>query len=136
MSVLIGIMSVSLSGNVFAQVPTSFYPNYQIQSERESILDTFVQLEAQKRIGQDPAPNVFSQLYNNFQVVFPQLPQDSNYQIVYQQCRLLSQDVANGYTYDKFINFMENCYTPLNRTIREIGNKYTMEASALANPSQ
>ncbi len=123
-------------GQAEAAVPAQYYPNYQIQDKRDNILDTFVELEAQKKIGQDPSISLFSQLRSDFASVFPFLPSDSNYKIIYEQCTILSSELSWGYTYDKFINFMENCFDPLNRTIKEITQKATMKPSITANPTQ
>lgn len=119
-----------------AAIPNFFLPNYQILDSYQLVLDSFVELEAKKRIWQDPGAAIFSKLNSSFASVFPYLPNNSNYKIVYQQCEILSQNLSAWYTYDKFINFMENCFDPLNRTIKEIGQKYTIKPVIVANPQQ
>lgn len=136
-SILTAGFHVGTTPKVEAQgVPSSYYPNYQIQSQWGAILDSFVELEAKRKIGEDPSSSTFSEINNNLRAVIPSLPSESEYKIIYEQCLLLSSSVARGYTYDKFINFMENCFSPLNRAIKEISNKFTMKPSISANPTQ
>ena len=118
-----------------AQVPREYEANFGIQENWNAILDDFIKLEAAKQIGWDPDLAIFSRLASNFWRVFPQLPQEGEFKIVYEQCQQLANSTRSSYTYDAFVWFMERCFSPLNNIIKQVNSKYTIKPSANANPS-
>jgi hypothetical protein len=73
----------------------------------------------------------------SFQIVFPKFPQDYAFQVVYQQCLTLSQQLTT-YTSLNYENelgtFMTNCYKPFKDILTKINSQYTIVATAKATP--
>ncbi|NCQ82422.1 hypothetical protein GW750_06590 [bacterium] len=70
-----------------------------------------------------------------FDDVFPYLPQQKSYKIVYQQCILLTESLGDSFEYSKFTNFLDNCQSDLNKIIKEINSKHTVKVNVSANPA-
>ncbi|MDR0861002.1 MAG: hypothetical protein LBO09_08835 [Candidatus Peribacteria bacterium] len=123
--------------STFAQsVPDEYYPNYRIQTGWEKIQEIFVQIDAAKRMGTTDSlsSDLFTELHSNFGSVFAAFPQEYNFKVVYQQCLDSASILAVNNTTDNFQTFMNNCYTPLNKTIGTINAQYTIQVSASKNP--
>ncbi len=131
------ILLIAISGFFTkALVNPEFQANYEIWQSWDKILDDFVKLEASSKVGKDPDLSIFKDLYENFQKVFPNLPQKKTYKIVYEQCNLLVQDLMNWYSYTKFTNFQNNCQKEINKVMKEINNSYTVKAKVKVSPQQ
>ena len=87
--VLVGTMSLRGASPAYAQIPSEYEANFSITSNWNAILDDFVKLNAAKEIGGEPDPAIFRRLQGNFGSVFPQLPQEGEFQVVYEQCQQL-----------------------------------------------
>jgi len=116
-------------------VDEKFQPNYLINQQRDRILDIFVEIEAQSKVWEDIEENTFLELEQLFDDVFPYLPQQKSYKIVYQQCILLTESLGDSFEYSKFTNFLDNCQSDLNKIIKEINSKHTVKVNVSANPA-
>lgn len=119
----------------FWAIPNSYIANYDIQSDRDTISQTFVQIEANNKIWVETSITTFSQLYQSFSNIFPKFPQDYSFQVVYQQCLQLTNSLWNIYNYNTFSSFMDNCYKPFSQILTRINTNFTIKASATARPS-
>ncbi len=88
-----------------------------------------------KKVGDIVPTTIFLDLYKNFQILFPQLPQRNNYKIVYNVCirqaQKLSLENTNGVEFD---TYMDQCQGPINTIMKEINTNYTVKANAKASP--
>ncbi len=118
-----------------ATINQEFQPNYLINDSWDAILDDFVKLEALSKVGKDPDENIFFDLNQNFQKVFPNLSQKKTYKIVYEQCNILSEDLMEDYSYTSFTNFQNNCQKEINKVMKEINSNFTIKANVKVQPS-
>lgn len=116
------------------QLPQEYIPNYQIAKERQDILDMFVQIQAVKNTGLDLDEDFFKKLGDDFNKVFPSLPQESKFKVTYEQCRILTNNLAQEYTFNKFGQFLDSCFSALDRDIKEMNAKYSVQAKIKVNP--
>ena len=119
---------------VFWAVPDYYKANYSISSDWENIKKTFVEIEANNQIWEITPAESFINLANSFDNVFPRFPQEYNFQIVYQKCKTLSQNLWIWYNQNTFASFMDNCFKPLSSILNTIDSSYTVKPSASANP--
>jgi PKD repeat protein len=121
-----------------AGIPNEYVANYDIQADWDRILDLFVQIDADSKIGQQTPQTKFSQLSSSFSTVFPKLPQEYTFKVTYSQCLSLAQSMASATSLDytsKLNLFMTNCYKPLSDILKKITTKYAIIANAKINPS-
>lgn len=128
--VIIGTMSIAS-----ANVPDLYKANYWIASDRENIKKIFVQIEANNDIWEITPSSSFSSLHTSFQNVLNKFPQEYTFQITYEKCRTLSQNLANAYSQSTFASFMNNCFKPLSQILNTIDASYTVKAWAKASPT-
>jgi len=136
---LIGLLPLApkLSSNVYGQntqLPQEYIPNYQIAKERNEILNMFVQIQAVKNTGLDLDEDFFKKLATNFEKVFPRLPQESKFKVTYEQCRILTNNLSQEYTFNKFGQFLDSCFSALDRDIKDMNAKYSVQAKMKTNP--
>lgn len=113
----LALCSISILGGSFlvyhqdvsANIPEDYQANYGISNVREAITDDFISIQAKKKIGETPDSSLFQRLASNFAIVFPKLPQKTNYKITFEQCLLLSQRLTNSYTALTFDSFIDQC---------------------------
>lgn len=129
---VLGFVSI---GTCFWAIPNSYIANYDIQNDRDTISKTFVQIEANNKIWLETPTNTFSQLHQSFSNIFPKFPQDYSFQVVYQQCLQLTNNLWNIYNYNTFSSFMDNCYKPFSQILTRINTNFTIKASAWARPN-
>jgi len=115
-------------------IDTNFGPNYDLNVDREKVLDIFVQIEASDGIWKDPNVSLFFELYELFQDIFIQLPQNKDYRIVYERCLILTDELSTSYDYITFVSFVEKCQRDLNNIIKEVNNKYTVKPIVKLSP--
>ncbi len=120
---------------VFAAIPSNYVANYDIQNDRDSISNTFIQIEANNKIWVETPTSTFSDLHQNFVNIFPKFPQDYSFQVVYQQCLQLSNNLSNTYNPNTFASFVDNCYKPLSQILTRINTNFTIRANAVARPT-
>jgi hypothetical protein len=53
--------------------------------------------------------SVFGILYNDFNAVFPKLPQRNNYRIVFDTCKVQAQKLSQAYSSLDFDIFVDQC---------------------------
>jgi len=116
-------------------IPNNYIANYDIQNDRDTISQTFVQIEANNKIWVETPITTFSQLYKSFSNIFPKFPQDYSFQVVYQQCLQLTNSLWSTYNYNTFSSFMDNCYKPFSQILTRINTNFTTKASATARPN-
>ncbi|MCF7834746.1 PKD domain-containing protein [Candidatus Gracilibacteria bacterium] len=117
-----------------SSVPKEYIANYKISSDREKIQQLLVEIESANKIGAEIPASKFGDLNSSFNSIFQYFPQDYDFKVVYQQCLTLSQDLSFGYTYNKLVSFMDNCYKPFKQILDKINTKYTVQAKGSANP--
>ncbi len=120
----------------FAAIPNDYIANYDIRDDREQISQTFIQIEANNKIGTQTPIATFSELNQNFTNIFPKFPQDYDFQVVYQQCLQLTNSLWNVYNYNTFMSFMDNCSKPFSQILSKINSDFTTKASAAVNPNK
>lgn len=122
------------SSQTSSSVPKEYIANYKISSDREKIQQLLVEIESANKIWSEIPASKFGDLNTSFSNIFQYFPQDYDFKIVYQQCLSLSQELSFGYTYNKLVSFMDNCYKPLKQILDKINTKYTVKAKWSANP--
>lgn len=80
-----------------------------------------------KKVGQNPSSSLFAQLHKDFKIVFPLLPQKSNYKIIYNACLIQTEKLAVHYQDNDFDTYMDQCQTPLNNVMKEVNTNYTIK---------
>lgn len=119
----------------FAAVPTEYQANYEIQADYDAIInELFVEIQAKSQVGQQIQPSIFADLHKKFLQVFPHLPSQYSYNVIYQQCTDLSFQLSLVYNYNTLVSFMENCFKPLNETIQNINRNYSIKAEGIIAP--
>lgn len=116
-------------------VPDYYKANYSIANDWENIKKIFIEIEANNQIGEETSPESFNSLYHSFNNVFPKFPQEYNFQIVYQKCKTLSQNLSSIYNQNIFASFMDNCFRPLSTILNTIDSSYTVKPNITVNPS-
>jgi hypothetical protein len=135
---LYSLAALTLITGVFAQksnIPPYYFANYGIKVQREQIQDMFVTIDATKSIGSELDSAFFQDLSQNFDQVFPYLPQDSQFKIIYEQCRITTDALASSYNYNGFSKFLDDCFNPFNRSIKIMNEKYTVQPVVALNPA-
>ena len=129
------IVLISMVWTTFWVVPDYYKANYAISNDWENIKKIFVEIEANNQIWEETSSEKFNSLYSSFNSVFPKFPQEYNFQIVYEKCKTLTQNLWNWYNYNTFASFMDNCFKPLSNILNIIDSKYTIKADIKANPT-
>lgn len=128
-----------LKSTTHAAVPNTYIANYEIAESWEKILGSFVEIDANTKLGNQINPDKFRELNSNLNALFPKLPQDYSFKVTYQQCDLLSKQLAwmssNDMAYrSHFQSFMANCYKPFSDILKTINSKYTAIPKIVASP--
>jgi hypothetical protein len=130
---------VALATVVFAQsaspIPPYYFANYAITNQWDQILSMFTTIDAAKNTGTDLNESFFADLHDYFQDVFPYLPQEEDFAVTYEQCRITSNNLAIDYTYNGFELFLNGCYNPLTRAINRMNSQYSVIPSVNISPS-
>lgn len=118
-------------GPIFA-LP-SYYPNYNIDSQLEKILDILVEVKASKTTGTPIPESSFSTLNKNFKAVFPYFPQTPSYKLTYKQCEITTENLSNWFTQTKFMIFMDRCFEEFNTILRNIDQNYSVKSEIVVS---
>lgn len=118
-----------------SQVPAEYFANYQIQKDWDRLVQLFIDIEANKKVGVLNSAATFDELYQLMKRIFPYFPQDYSSQVLYQQCYSTLENLERSIDRDSFSVFYENCYKPLQTLTTTISNKYTVKAYGTANPN-
>jgi PKD repeat protein len=132
--IMLGLLTCTLT--VQASLPNDYVANYKTTAIWADVLDIFVQIQAHDKTGNPVPPHLFVKLAWDFDAMFPHLPQRPDFKIVYEKCKITTAPLTQVYTLAHFITFKNQCYTPLNGIITQINAKYTVSASASANPNR
>jgi len=111
-----------------------YYPNYKIQKSWDSIIENLSNIRAYKNTGKEIPSSLFTRLNSDFNTVFEYFPQKPDYKIIYKQCSLTTQELSSKYSYDKYLEFEDRCFEPINNILQEINKSYTVKASISAKP--
>jgi len=76
-----------------AAVPNDYIANYSIKTAWDTALGLFVEIDAYQKLGTIIPPNKFQQLSTAFQTLFPKLPQEYAFKVVYEQCTILTNQL-------------------------------------------
>lgn len=118
----------------FGAVPKEYEPNYKIKTNWDNVLADMVKIDAYKQTGTDIPTAIFSNLNKNFNQIFSHFPQTANNKVIYEQCLITTKNLSSKYQYDKFLVFRDRCFEPINKIMKEIDNKYKVEADIKVNP--
>ena len=124
---LVGLFWLFNSSN--AAVSNEYIANYEIKTDRDNILWLLVEIDAASKIWDQVPQTKFAQLNASFQTVFPKLPQQYTFKVVYQQCLSLSQGLTTYTNTDyqnKLSTFLTSCYKPLSDILKQINAKYSI----------
>lgn len=116
-------------------IPNEYLPNYNINSNWQSILEILTRIEAYRKTWTEIPAQVFGGLYTQFRSVWSYLPQDPTYKVVYEQCDITTNNLSKWFTYDKFSTFLDQCYDPITKITSEVNSKYTVVPSIKASPN-
>lgn len=120
---------------VFAQqMPQEFFPNHNINKNRDEILDTLTELQAYRKTGNPIPSGMFGLLYKDFQAVFPYFPDTPNNNLIYRQCELSTQTLVWWVNDEDYATFMTKCFDPISNILRDIAANYTVGAVVTATP--
>lgn len=134
--IALATFTISTLWTVFAAgIPDYYRANYSISSDWENIKKIFIEIEANNQIWEITQPASFVSLNNSFNNVFPKFPQEYSFQIVYEKCKTLSQNLWAWYNSNTFASFMDNCFKPLSSILNTIDSSYTVKPSVVVNPS-
>lgn len=120
-----------------AGIPNEYKPNYETSASRDTILGTFVEIDAANKIWKQIPKSKILDLNSNFQKVFPKYPQDYTFKVIYEQCIQLS-DSLSRYSSWQYLNqmtsFVNNCQKKLTEIIKKFNSDYTIVANIKASP--
>lgn len=97
----------------------------------------FIEINGKSTAGEQIPQTKFAELNASFQTIFPKLPQQYTFKVVYQQCLSLSQGLTTYTNVDyqnKLWAFLTSCYKPVSDVFKQIANKYSVVASAKVSP--
>ncbi len=115
-------------------LPSQYYPNQQIEDNLDSITENFSRIEAYRNSNENPPDSIFSDLKEDFEKVFPRLPQTPDYRVVYEQCNIAVDWLSSWYDYDRFVNFRSRCLSEIRDVFQQINRNYTVLPNISANP--
>ena len=117
-------------------VPEEYYKNYHIADERDKLLSLIIEIEAAQKVGADITTDQFAQLHEVFATLFPYFPSNPNNELIYKQCELTTQKLANEITKNDYEIFKERCFSPIGGLINSIKAKFTVSATITVKPKQ
>lgn len=120
-----------------AWIPNEYKPNYETSANRETILGTFIEIDAANKLWNQLPKSKFSELNSNFQKVFPKYPQDYSFKVIYEQCTQLSDELyrySSGQYLNSMNSFVNNCQKKLTEIIKKFNSDYTVIANIKASP--
>jgi hypothetical protein len=116
-------------------IPPFFFANYHISEQRDDMLNIFVTIDASRNTGSDLDETFFMELDDLFSDIFPHLPSVPDFRIVYEQCRITTQELAMDYSYNSFSIFLDDCYNPFTKAMQVMNSRYAIQTDIKANPS-
>ncbi len=129
------LLAILFSWFTLWAVPNYYIANYQVQSDLDKIEKALIEIDSSKTIWSQVGQQVFLDFYNWLDAANSYLPQEYEFQVIYNQCLILSKDLSQQYSATGFQNFIENCQRPFESILGKIKAQYTVVASATANPS-
>ena len=119
----------------FALIPDEYYTNYEVEKHWETISDSMIKIKAATNIGEEPSTVMFKLLHDNLIPVFKRFPQESKFQVTYEQCLSITENLSHGFSQTMYQIYQNRCENPLNSIVSTINSQYTVRANASASPS-
>lgn len=117
-------------------VPDYYYANYKFIDNWNEIWDSYAIIKARYQLWESIPKDVFQKLAKNFEISFPNLPQDSTYKITYEKCIMLANNLAQKDNDSDLSNLLWNsCFATLSNIVNIINESKTVHAVATATPS-
>ena len=119
-------------------VSNAYYyePNSDIQEYLDNITASFTKISSYSKLWSDTIPSdVFTTIKNSFAVLKDKLPQIPNFKVIYENCYLASENLANGFDKSKLDTFNTQCFWPWQSISRKIFTKYAVQAKIKAYPN-
>jgi hypothetical protein len=89
---LFGLFWLFNSSN--ASISNEYVANYEISTARATMNGLFIEINGKSTAGEQIPQTKFAELNASFQTIFPKLPQQYTFKVVYQQCLSLSQGLT------------------------------------------
>ena len=135
-SVLMFLSWLLLLGNQGFAIPSTYYANYKIQNDWNTLAWIFVNIDAYVKNWGYGSSATYSQQLDIMNRIFEYFPQNNyEYRLTYEQCKMTTAAMANNPTSDNFQRYNEQCKIPLSTIKSTIDSQYTVKVSAIANPS-
>jgi len=115
-------------------VPDEYYPDWKIADDYEQMLAAFGTLDAVIKLSEEPDPELFNQLLDNFETIFPYFPKAAHHQQIYTQCEIITAVLAAEYDGQDYAKFKSKCFEDMRGVVNEINAKYTVKAQISAKP--
>ena len=132
---------ILLWGNISAQandqkVPVYYYADYEIEKDRSRLQEIFVDIDAGDKFWELSPWSLYAEQNQIMKRLFKYFPKDQyTFEVTYQQCLKSTEIMSKDPTRENFQSYYENCKAPLAQVNTNITTKYTVKASASANPS-
>lgn len=115
-------------------VPDQYYPNYRIDTQRETLLGLIEDLEAATSVGTGVSRDKFRELNIVFDDIFDYFPSSPSNNVIYKQCLLTTQELSSQVTSNGYAIFKDRCFVPVGEIVKEVQSKYTVKAKIDAKP--
>ncbi len=124
------------AGLVYAatNVPSEYYPNYQIAGKREQLIWILEDIEAANTVWSDLDEAKFTELHDIFKKVFEYFPQSPTNNVIYKQCLLTTEELGKEYSENKYYTFRDRCFVPIGDIVSDIQTKYTVKPDIVVKP--
>lgn len=133
--VITGLFALVL-GYVWAasNVPSDYYPNYQIAGKREQLIGLLEDIEAANSVGSELDEEKFGDLHDIFNTVFEYFPQSPSNNIIYKQCLLTTEELSKDASENNYYIFRDRCFSPIGEIVTDIQTKYTVKPNIVVKP--
>jgi len=133
--VVAGLFALVL-GYVWAasNVPSDYYPNYQIAGKREQLIGLLEDIEAANSVGSELDEAKFADLHDIFKTVFEYFPQSPSNNIIYKQCLLTTEELSEDASENNYYVFRDRCFSPIGEIVTDIQTKYTVKPNIVVKP--
>ena len=113
-----------------------YHPNPEIAPYLEDVTEKFIKITS---YANTPAVNIptslFAGLAEDFSILKNKLPQTKpNFRVIYENCYLISSQLAQWFSRVKFDTFNAQCFWPWKRLINELVSNYAVKAKIKAYP--
>ncbi|MBP7848025.1 hypothetical protein KA013_02265 [Patescibacteria group bacterium] len=117
-----------------SNVPSDYYPNYQIAGKREQLIGLLEDIEAANSVGSELTEEKFADLHDIFNTVFEYFPQSPSNNIIYKQCLLTTEELSQDASENNYYIFRDRCFSPIGEIVTDIQTKYTVKPNIVVKP--